>query len=81
MGRFIKDETRPLLLMLARASSIGLAMVLSIVFGLAIGYWVDHTWDTKPWGLLIGLLVGIIAAFRNLYILGKRSQDVMGGKK
>lgn len=81
MGRFIKDETRPVLMMLARASSIGLAMVLSIVFGLAIGYWVDQTWDTKPWGLLIGLLVGIIAAFRNLYILGKRAQDAMGGKK
>lgn len=79
MGRFFNRENRPVVMMLAQASSIGLAMVLAIVFGTALGYWVDKTWSTGPWGLLIGLLIGIIAAFRNLYILGKRAQK-MGGK-
>lgn len=76
MGRFFNKENRPVLMLLAQASSIGLAMVLAIVFGTALGYWVDKTWGTGPWGLLVGLLMGIIAAFRNLYILGKRAQKL-----
>jgi ATP synthase protein I len=58
--------------MLAVASSVGLAMVLSIFFGLALGYYLDKWLGTKPWLLLAGLLVGIVAAFNNFIILTKR---------
>lgn len=55
-------------------STVGLAMALSIAIGAYGGYWVDRWLDTSPWFSLIGLGMGIVAAFRNLYIMYKRSK-------
>ncbi len=38
-----------------------------ILGGLVIGFAVDALFDTSPWGLLIGLFLGIIVAFRNIF--------------
>lgn len=35
----------------------------SALFGVAVGYGVDWKWGTKPWGLIIGGLVGSAAGF------------------
>jgi ATP synthase protein I len=48
---------------LAELSSIGIAMVLATVIGLAGGYYVDRWLGTKPWFLLVGLGFGITAGF------------------
>ncbi len=74
MGRFIKESTREYLLQLARVSSMGLAMVIATVLGLAAGYVVDRYFGTQPWGFFIGLGMGIVAGFRNLYVLYKRTE-------
>jgi ATP synthase protein I len=74
LGRFISEQTREYLKLLARVSSMGLAMVLATVIGLAAGYLVDSYFGTKPWGFFIGLGLGIVAGFRNLYIIAKRSK-------
>lgn len=76
MGRFISEETRQYIRMLARVSSMGLAMVLATVIGLAAGYFVDKWLDSHPWGLLIGLTIGIVAGYRNIYIIMKRTKDL-----
>ncbi len=55
------------------ASSMGIAMVLATVIGLALGLWLDGLFGTKPWLTLIFLVVGIVAGFRNIYIMGKRA--------
>ena len=34
--------------------------------GVAIGWTVDWFADTSPWGLLVGLFLGIVVAFRNI---------------
>lgn len=57
------------------AASMGISIVLATVIGLALGYWLDKVFDTSPWLTLIFLVLGIVAGFRNLYILGKRSQS------
>jgi ATP synthase protein I len=62
----------PELKMLAGASSIGIAMVLSVFFGLAAGYWLDGRLGTRPAFILVGLLVGLAAAFNNLIVLSRR---------
>lgn len=59
--------------MLAMASSMGISIVLATVIGLALGYWLDKVFDTSPWLLLIFLGLGIVAGFRNIYVIGKRS--------
>lgn len=76
MGRFIKKETRESLRIVAQVSSMGMAMVLATVFGLAGGYYFDKWLDTGPYGLIVGLIMGIIAGYRNIYVILKRTKNL-----
>ncbi|GAA4040041.1 AtpZ/AtpI family protein [Parerythrobacter jejuensis] len=38
-----------------------------ILGGVVIGWAVDALTGTSPWGLLVGLFLGIIVAFRNIF--------------
>ncbi|MDR1870588.1 MAG: AtpZ/AtpI family protein [Deltaproteobacteria bacterium] len=58
--------------LLATASSIGLALVFSILLGALGGYYVDKHFATSPFGFIIGLLLGVVAGFRNVYVLAQR---------
>jgi ATP synthase protein I len=51
---------------------MGLAMAIAIVLGFGAGLLVDNHFGTAPWGFLVGLIAGIVAGFRNLWIIGKR---------
>lgn len=31
-----------------------------------VGLWIDRTFDTAPWGLLIGLFIGLVGGTYNL---------------
>ena len=61
---------------LAFFSSMGLAMALSIAIGAGLGYYIDERFGTNPWGLYIGLGLGIAAAFRNLFYLYQRAKKL-----
>ena len=61
---------------LAFFSSMGLAMALSIAIGAGLGYYIDERFGTNPWGLYIGLGLGIAAAFRNLFFLYQRAKKL-----
>ena len=50
----------------ARYSSIGLELGVSVVIGMAMGYWVDSKFETEPIGLLAGMGLGFVAAFRSI---------------
>jgi ATP synthase protein I len=52
---------------LAELSSVGFAMVVATVIGLAGGYYLDRWLGTKPWLLLLGLGFGIAAGFVMLF--------------
>jgi len=52
---------------LGELSSIGLALVICTVIGLAGGYYADRWLGTSPWLLLLGLALGIAAGFVNLF--------------
>lgn len=63
---------------LGSAFSIGLAMVLAIAIGFGLGLWVDNTWPSlAPWGKIVGLGLGIVSAYRNLFIMIRRIQKEM----
>jgi ATP synthase protein I len=53
-------------------SGVGISLVAAILIGLAMGYYLDKWLGTSPWMLLLFLLFGIIAGFRNIYILTDR---------
>lgn len=66
------EEDRQLFKSLGFLSSIGISMVAATLIGLAMGYYLDQWLDTSPWLTLIFLLFGIIAGFRNMFILTRR---------
>lgn len=53
-------------------SSVGISMVAATFIGLAMGYYLDKWLGTSPWMTLIFLGFGIVAGFRNIYILTER---------
>jgi ATP synthase protein I len=52
-------------------------MVLATVIGLVIGYFLDRLFGTSPWLMMVFFGFGIVAGFRNLYILYKRTEKAM----
>jgi F0F1-type ATP synthase assembly protein I len=78
VGRFVSEETRKQLHLLAKVSSLGISIVLATVMGFGLGYWVDTLWNgwTAPWGKLVGFLIGIAAGYNNIYVLMKNSKDL-----
>ena len=55
-------------------SSMGISMVLALVIAIAIGYYLDKWFQTSPVFFLIFMIFGIVAGFRNIYILMKRAE-------
>ncbi len=62
-------ETKKSAIQMAYASSIGIAMVLAVFGCLFLGTWLDRKLGTGPYFTLLFLLIGIIAGFRNMYVL------------
>jgi F0F1-type ATP synthase assembly protein I len=71
----LREDTRKFLKELFKgsyqASTIGLVLVLSILIGFGIGYWLSTVFNNNIF-MIIGLIVGIIAGFREVYLIGKK---------
>ena len=66
-------ETKRSAIQMAYASSIGISMVIAIFGSLFLGVWLDRKLGTDPYLTLLFLLMGIVAGFRNMILLIKRS--------
>ncbi len=66
------EDKRQLYKSLGFLSSVGIALVVSILIGLGMGVYLDRWLDTRPLFTLIMLLIGVISGFRNVYILTNR---------
>jgi F0F1-type ATP synthase assembly protein I len=71
----LKEDTKKFLKELFqggyRASTIGLVLVISIFIGFGVGYWLSTVFNSNIF-IILGLIVGIIAGFRQVYLLGKK---------
>ena len=71
----MKEETKKFIKELLtggyKASAIGLSLVLAIIIGGGLGYLMAE-YTGKTYWFYIGLILGIIAGFRNLFIIGKK---------
>jgi len=56
------------------AGTIGLQLVSATFIGLAMGYFLDKWLGTSPWCLLVFLLLGIVAGFRDVFLEARRIQ-------
>ncbi|WP_243368706.1 AtpZ/AtpI family protein [Fundidesulfovibrio soli] len=64
-----------------KAAMMGTNFVAHTVVGLVIGYYFDKWLNTAPWGLIVWLLLGIVAGFRDMYLQAMkitRSQSLGG---
>jgi F0F1-type ATP synthase assembly protein I len=57
---------------LAELASLGLTLALCVSAGAGVGIGVDHWWGIAPWGLLIGLLLGIVSAVAIVVKIARR---------
>jgi F0F1-type ATP synthase assembly protein I len=53
-------------------SSIGISVVLAIIIGVLIGRWLDGLFGTSPLFFFIFLFIGIVAGFRNIFVIVSR---------
>jgi len=71
----LKEETKNFLKELLKgggqASAIGMSLVFAILIGGILGYLVSEYTGSKFW-FYVGLILGIIAGFRNLVIMSRK---------
>jgi ATP synthase protein I len=72
----MKKETRQAIRELAYYSSLGFSVALSIFIGLFAGVYLDGKFGISPWLTLIGLGLGIAAAFKNIALALKKSRKL-----
>lgn len=59
---------------LALYTSVIFILPTTLIGGLLVGRWADQRWGTEPWLTLAGLLLGIAAAFLELFRILKRDR-------
>lgn len=52
---------------LVSAGSVGIELVASVLISAFIGYRLDLYFYTKPWLMVVGIFLGALAGFYNLY--------------
>lgn len=69
----INKNGNPVYSALGTASTMGLHMVSGPLVGTGLGYLCDdYIFHSYPYGTIIGLILGILAGFRNVQIDAKR---------
>jgi ATP synthase protein I len=56
------------------ASTVGLELGVAVVMSLWFGMWLDRKAGTTPWLMLVFLVIGLVAGFRNLMRAVKRAE-------
>jgi ATP synthase protein I len=68
------DDKKETLYSFLTYGTLGLEMGLSLVIGLAIGYYLDRRFGTAPIFLIIFMIFGILAGMKRIYTLWKKAE-------
>ncbi|MBJ6726026.1 AtpZ/AtpI family protein [Geomesophilobacter sediminis] len=71
------QEKKDLLKTLGNVSTIGISFAVAIAIGIYLGLKLDAWLGTKPWCFFIFMFFGIVAGFRNIFILA--GKDLRNG--
>ena len=55
-------------------TTIPVVMVVGPLIGYYLGYVLDRRWSSAPWGMTVGLILGLLASFREVLVLLKRAK-------
>jgi ATP synthase protein I len=73
-----KQDRRVFYRELGRYSALGLELAISVLVGVAIGYYLDKWLGTAPWLLILWTGIGFAAGVRSLYRAALRSGKDLG---
>lgn len=66
---------------LAILSQLGLSMMVPIIGGVLLGNYLDEKFSKGNIFLILFTIIGALAAFRNLFVIGMKSAKNKGDKK
>jgi ATP synthase protein I len=66
--------------LLAAVSSVGISMVVATLLGLVGGWYLDRLLSTQPLFFILGLLIGLVAGFKNIFAMAKRVEKFEKGR-
>ncbi len=62
---------------LGKYGALGLEMAISVVIGMAIGWWLDTKLGTAPWLMVVWIGFGFAAGIRSLWRSAKKAEKEM----
>ncbi len=68
----MEDKGKSGLRGMGMVSSIGIAMGVSTFFGWFLGRYLDGVFGTKPWLMIVFLVLGVAGGFRSAYVTIKK---------
>ena len=63
----MEEKDRRFFRLMGVLSTVGITMVVATVIGYFFGRYLDTVFGTAPWLMIVFLLFGIAAGFKNLY--------------
>lgn len=61
--------------LLSRISLAGLELGIAVAIGIIGGLYLDERFDTGPWLMIVGLMLGVTSGFYNLYRLAAAQEE------
>jgi len=72
-------DTGSIMRQLAPYLTLGTQMAVTVLFLAGAGWWIDDSFETSPWGLVIGSILGCVIGFyqflHSLQVLLKREKE------
>jgi len=56
-------------------SGVGIMLAITVLLGVAIGYWADQRFGTTPWLTLVGVFVGFAAGIIEMLRMLREAGD------
>lgn len=54
---------------------IGMELIVAVMVGVAIGWFFDRTFGTKPWGLMVFFMLGMASGILNVIRVANKLND------
>ena len=72
----MEEKDRRFIRLLGVLSTVGITMVVATVIGYFAGLYLDRFFDTSPWLMIVFLVLGIAAGFKNLFDQARKVLDL-----